>query len=281
MNIIITGGYSGIGLELTKMLFAEGHKLGLIIRDKKKNLIEIDSLFESKDIDFFYGDLSKDHEIADVIKTINHSWHSVDVLFNNAGLLADKAYYSNRGNEMQFEVNTIAPYILSYGLKPLLEKSNFSTVITTSTSGMHKMEELDIKELKRPKKFVKLFGSYKRSKFASVLMMNHFANENPSIRVRNVGPGANKTRMTDGKGMPLWLKSLRHVFYASPKKGAKKLYETAFGHAYRNETGVYISNWKIRPIKLKLSFQEVVNIIAVRGQKAKFPLNGVLSKSYC
>jgi len=35
MNIIITGGYSGIGLELTKMLFAEGHKLGLIIRNKK------------------------------------------------------------------------------------------------------------------------------------------------------------------------------------------------------------------------------------------------------
>ena len=264
MNIIITGGYSGIGLELTKTLFSEGHKLGLIIRNKKKNHIKIDPLFESKDIDFFYGDLSKDDEILNLIKTIKDRWDSVDVLFNNAGLLTDKAYYSDQGNEMQFEVNTMAPYILSYGLKSLLEKSNFSIVVTTSTSGMHKMKKLNIEELKRPKKFVKLLGSYKRSKFASVLMMNHFAKENPSIRVRAVAPGASKTKMTNGSGMPVWLKPLRNLFYSSPKKAARKIYEAAFGQDFRNETGVYISNGKIKSIDLEISLYEVVDIIGVR-----------------
>ncbi|MEP4095809.1 SDR family NAD(P)-dependent oxidoreductase [Reichenbachiella sp.] len=265
MNIIITGGYSGIGLELTKMLFDEGHKLGLIIRNKKKSLIEIDPLFESKDIDFFYGDLSKDDETLDVIKAINDRWNSIDVLFNNAGLLTDKAYYSNQGNEIQFEVNARAPYILTYGLKPLLEKSNFSTVITTSTSGMHKRQEIDIQELKRPKRFVKLLGSYRASKFASALMMNQFAKENPHVMVRMVAPGPSKTNMTKGVGMPNWLMPLRNLFFSKPKKAAKRIYEAAFGQEFRKETGVYISNRKIKPIDLELSFHQIIGIIGDRG----------------
>jgi NAD(P)-dependent dehydrogenase (short-subunit alcohol dehydrogenase family) len=260
MNIIITGGYSGIGLELTKILFQEGHKLGLIIRDKKKNLNEIDPLFESKDIDFFYGDLSKDDEILDVIKRITDKWNTVDVLFNNAGLLTDKAYYSAQGNEMQFEVNTMAPYILTYGLKVLLEKSHFSTVITTSTYGMHKTKKLDIEELKRPKRFVKLLGSYKASKFASVLMMNHFAKEYPKIMVRMVDPGANKTKMTSGAGMPKWLILLRNLFFSEPKKGAEKLYSGAFNKNFTDKNAVYITNNKIKPTQKELSLSEVVQI---------------------
>ncbi|MEL6536267.1 MAG: SDR family NAD(P)-dependent oxidoreductase, partial [Bacteroidota bacterium] len=36
MNILITGGHTGIGLELTKRLFKEGHQIGLIVRSKAR-----------------------------------------------------------------------------------------------------------------------------------------------------------------------------------------------------------------------------------------------------
>ena len=39
MNFIITGGHTGIGLELTKKLLEEGHKIGLIVRKNKANEI--------------------------------------------------------------------------------------------------------------------------------------------------------------------------------------------------------------------------------------------------
>jgi len=32
MNIIVTGGHSGIGLELTKRLVADGHRVGIVVR---------------------------------------------------------------------------------------------------------------------------------------------------------------------------------------------------------------------------------------------------------
>lgn len=278
MNIIITGGYSGIGLELTKILFQEGHQLGLVIRSKETNLSHIDPLFDSKEIDFFYGDLSKEDDILKIIKKIKTSWEKIDVLFNNAGLLTDRAYYSAQGYEMQFEVNTMAPYILSYGLKSLLEKSRFPTVITSSTCGLHKLQKLNIAELKRPQRFVKLLGSYKASKFASVLMMNHFAKEYPSIKVRMVDPGANKTKMTSSAGMPKWLLLLRNLFFSEPKKGAEKLYSGAFNKTFSDKSGVYISQNKTKLIQKKISLYEVVEMTGKIPISAYF-LTGSLNQT--
>lgn len=263
MNIIITGGYSGIGLELTRLLLKDGHKLGLIVRNEK-SISDTDPIFQDKNIDFFYGDLSKEEDLLTLVNDIENRWDKIDVLFNNAGILTDKAYYSPQGNEMQFEVNSLAPYLLTNRLKSLLMKSDFSTVITTSTAGMQKKKELNIKELKKPKEFIKLLGSYKTSKFASVLLMNHFANSNPYIKVRMVGPGANKTQMTKGNGMPRWLKPFRGLFYSTPIEGAKKLYKGAFDNTFKNKSGIYISNNKIKPIQLKINDLEVEKMLGKR-----------------
>lgn len=253
MKFILTGGHSGIGLELTKRLLKEGHELGLILRNENRTASAIEAIGTNENVEFFYADLSKRDAIEKVAAAINARWERVDGLFNNAGVLLEKAIYSEQGNEMQFEVNALTPYYLTKALKPLLDRGKKSFVVNTATSGMHQQKPLDIEDLKRPKKFVKLLGSYVNSKYTLVLLMNHLAKKWSNIRVVNVDPGPNKTKMTKGDGMPFWLLPIRNLLFPKPVKGANKIYDAAFKVDFAAQSGIYVTGGKIRPIKHELS----------------------------
>lgn len=261
MNIIITGGHTGMGLELTKRLLREGHQIGLIVRSENRVKDTYKILNNTQDVQFFIADLSKRDDIQKVVQKIVSKWTKIDGVFNNAGVLLDKAYYSEQGNEMHFEVNTLTPYFLVEALKPLLDNSKNPFVVNTATSGLHTKKALNIKELKQPSKFVKLVGSYMESKFALVLIMNYIARKWSNIRIVSVAPGAVKTKMTSGKGMPFWLKPIRNLFFSSPEKGAEKIYKAAFNQKFVGKSGIYI-NGNILPIQYKLTDAEFNEIIS-------------------
>ncbi|NRB52294.1 MAG: SDR family NAD(P)-dependent oxidoreductase [Saprospiraceae bacterium] len=257
MYILITGGHSGIGLELTKKLLSEGHQIGLIVRSEKRTKEALKEIPQSKNIDFFIADLSKREDLIKAANQIKAKWPVIDGIFHNAGVLLDKAYYSEQGNEMHFEVNSLAPYFLSVELKTWLDKAENPFLVNTATDGMHRQKSIDIADLKKPKKFVKLIGSYMHSKFAMVLLMNHLAKEWPRVRITSVAPGAIKTKMTAGAGMPFFLVPIRNLFFSSPEAGAEKLYEAAFDRRFADSSGTYILKGKVRPIKYHLTAAEL------------------------
>lgn len=261
MNILLTGGHSGIGLELSKTLIKEGHKLGLILRNERKKDQAIKDLGTSN-IDFFFADLSKQEDIQNVAAEIATKWEKVDILFNNAGVLLENASYSAQGNEMHLEVNAIAPYTLTQRLKPILDKAENPTVVNTVTGGLENRKLGKIEELKRPQKFVKLFGSYMQSKAALLLMMNYLAKEWPQVRIVNVDPGPNKTHMTAAGGMPTWLKFVRNLMFPGPEVGGRKLYNATFNEEFKEKSGIYISWNSIHPVKNEISQQEIEQILA-------------------
>ncbi|MEL7123839.1 MAG: SDR family NAD(P)-dependent oxidoreductase [Bacteroidota bacterium] len=267
MNIIVTGGHSGIGLELSKMLLNEGHKLGLILRNEKRKEDALAALGTDKDIEFFYADLSKQKEVVNVAETIKNQWDIVNGLFNNAGVLLDQAYYSDQGNEMHFEINTLAPYLLAQKLMPLLEQTHSGFVVTTVTGSLHQRNEtsLNVNELKRPTKFVKLLGSYMQSKFAVAQLMNYMARNHSNVKFVNVDPGPNRTGMTAGEGMPFLLKPLAKILFPKPIKGATKLYRGAFDDQYEG-SGIYITSNKITPLKYdadEATIQQMLDAVVV------------------
>ena len=116
-NIIVTGGHSGIGLELTKRLVADGHLVGLVVRDaaRASSVSGVESVF--------VADLSDQAQVRTVAQEILDTWGVVDMLFNNAGVLLDDIYRSPQGNEMHLEVNTLSPYLLTTLLEPALRRS--------------------------------------------------------------------------------------------------------------------------------------------------------------
>src|SRR5436190_23872599 len=109
-QILITGGHSGIGLELTRLILKENHKIGLILRneDRLNEARKILKELNVTDIDFFIADLSNQESILAVAKSITDKWQKVDILFNNAGVLNGEKTFSVQQNEMHYEVNTLA-----------------------------------------------------------------------------------------------------------------------------------------------------------------------------
>lgn len=254
-NIVISGGHSGIGLELTKKLLAEGHKIGLIVRNENRRKSLAD-LFDSSKIEFFYADLSVQTEVIRVAQNIKDSWDKIDRLYNNAGIAIMKGdrRTSKQGNELHFEVNTLAPYQLTIELKPLLLKSDDAKVVTTVTQG------LDNLKLNTERIFNKdfTFGMklYSQSKLAVMLLMNDLSEKDDwkSVKFLNVHPGNNKTNVTQNKDtMPAFIKLMVRLFFKTPDFGGQRLYNAGFDKKLEGENGVYLFNDKVRDLKHSLT----------------------------
>jgi NAD(P)-dependent dehydrogenase (short-subunit alcohol dehydrogenase family) len=260
MNIIITGGHSGMGFELTKKLLAEGHQIGLIVRSEKRKT-ETEQSFPVKDNPkIFVADLSKRDQIATVAKEIESNYSHLDGIFNNAGVLLDKLYFSDYGNELQLEINAITPYLLTKSLLPLLEKTENPFVVNTATAGLHSKKFIDITEFKNPKRFTKLMGSYIDSKLTLVVLMNQLSNETKKVRFISVDPGAIKTKMTAGSGMPFWLKPIRNLLFKSPEHGAQNLYNGAFSNSVKG-SGIYVSGGKVKDMHVNIDPQQIDELL--------------------
>ncbi|MEM6830981.1 MAG: SDR family NAD(P)-dependent oxidoreductase, partial [Bacteroidota bacterium] len=239
-----------------KELIDKGHKVGLIVRSEKRKNEASKELGDSNQIDFFFADLSKRDDLQSVSERIKSSWPKIDALFNNAGVLLDKLYFSDYGNELQLEINAISPYLLTKELIPLLEKSDAPVVVNTATAGLNNKKSISISDFKKPKKFTKLMGSYMDSKLTMVALMNYLSSQHDKVRVVSVDPGAIKTKMTAGEGMPFWLKPIRNLLFKSPSHGAQNLYDAAFSSNNKG-SGVYISNGKVKEMKASINETEV------------------------
>lgn len=261
MYFIITGGHTGMGLELTKLLLSEGHQLGLIVRSEARKKTT-QSLFKKENsVSVFVADLAKRDEIERVAAEIKNRWPKIDGLFNNAGVLLDKLYYSDYGNELQLEVNAISPYLLTKALKPLLDKADRPVVVNTATAGLHNKKSMDVAAFKQPQKFTKLLGSYIDSKLTLVQLMNYLDEQWDGVRIVNVDPGAIKTKMTSGDGMPFWLRPIRNLFFKSPETGARNIYDAAF-NVKSSESGIYVTGGQVKPLRFKMSTKEVDQLLS-------------------
>ena len=256
-HILISGGHSGIGLELCKILLQEADvQLGLVIRSEKRKSSIPQELLDAPNIEFFYCDLSDQTSVQKLAEEVIASWPKLDVLFNNAGVLLDQFYESKQGNEMHLEVNTLAPYKLSHSLLPLLKKADEAVIVNTVTDGLNRKKSLKLEAFDKEKPFSKLFGAYLESKFALTLLSKKLLPLSPKLRIMNVTPGPNKTPMTAASGMPVWLLPLRNLFFPKPSKGAKLLYQGAFDPAHKNDRFAYISGNKKANLRYQLSESE-------------------------
>jgi len=133
--ILITGSTDGIGFATAKSLLELGHSVLLHGRstDKlttvKKQLSQVAS---NERIFTYKADLSVMQEVKDLAQAIENEHQKLDVLINNAGVFVVPNKVASNGLDVRFMVNTIAPYLLTKLLLPLL--SNTSRVINLSSA---------------------------------------------------------------------------------------------------------------------------------------------------
>ena len=232
MTAVVTGSYSGIGSELSRALIPMGFNLVMINRNKAKADEFSKALlheYPGASIDSYIADLSVHQDIRNVATAISSKYQAIDALFNNAGVLLSSKQLSMQGNELHFEVNTVAPYLLMKLLKPLLSKGQNTVVVGTGSGVRRMIKNLDIESLRNPPTFKKMTGPYAQSKLAIatafVGLRSEYDIEHIRLIVVDLGPV--KSAMSLSDGLPSWMKFFRPLF-STPHKAAQKLISAAF-----------------------------------------------------
>lgn len=122
-TILITGSTDGIGLATAKALSQQGHRVLLHGRSQAKLTKAEKVLSGNGRVESYLADLSQMSDVEALAKAVTAKHKTLDVLINNAGIFNTPDTVTEDGLDVRFAVNTIAPYLLTQRLLPLLGKS--------------------------------------------------------------------------------------------------------------------------------------------------------------
>tara|TARA_Y100001968_G_scaffold129860_1_gene118568 strand:+ start:2022 stop:2924 length:903 start_codon:yes stop_codon:yes gene_type:complete len=181
---LVTGANSGLGYETSKFLLERGATVIMCSRNKIKGEKAKQELSKSNytgNIELFELDLSDLTKVRQFAGVIKNKFNSLDVLINNAGIMAPPKTLSCQGYEIQFAVNHLAHMCLTLELLPLLEKKENSRVVTV-TSGVQYFGRIKWNDIHGNLKYDR-WSSYAQSKLANVMFgleLNHKFKERKS-----------------------------------------------------------------------------------------------------
>ncbi len=246
-RVVITGANSGIGAELAVLHAKRGDDIVMVNRSVERSRPVIDRIEHESPtvrVDVVRADLD-DHDSIVAASQQLRGRGPIDIFYNNAGVLLGKPEMSRHGIEMHAEVNTVAPYLFVRLLHDVLKGG---TVLTVSTGAVDNTGELDVAGLASPRTFKRLIGPYAQSKLAATALMAAFAREYPTIGFRTGEPGAVKTPMTAGEGMPKLLIPIRNLMFSAPDKAAARLHDVATNPEYAHPNGAFVLKGKIKAL---------------------------------
>jgi NAD(P)-dependent dehydrogenase (short-subunit alcohol dehydrogenase family) len=139
---IVTGGYSGMGLETTKALIRAGATVVVPARDRKKALNALKST-PGAELDAL--DLMEPKSIDDFVERFLASGRPLHILINNAGIMANPLTRDARGYESQFATNHLGHFQLTAGLWPALRRADGARVVSVSSRG-HQFAGVDFED---------------------------------------------------------------------------------------------------------------------------------------
>lgn len=167
---LVTGGNSGLGLETVRALVEKGAQVILACRSLEKGqraLAEIQADRSKGVVELAQLDLASLASVRTFTEDVLQRSTRLDLLFNNAGLMAIPRRETSDGFEMQFGVNHLGHFALTGLLLPLLLATPESRVITT-TSQARSMGTLLFEDLQRKQSYGR-WKAYGQSKRANLL----------------------------------------------------------------------------------------------------------------
>lgn len=232
-NILVTGATDGIGLATSKTLVKLGHNILIHGRSADKLAVTkalLEKNNESTTIDMFCADLSKPDQTHKLGKEISKKYDYIDVLINNAGVFKTAQPLTEDGYDSRFMVNTIAPYILTKMLLPLM--SNTGRVINLSSAAQAPVKAAELIQTEP------LSDSmiYAKSKLAITMWSRHLAEQ-----IKNEGPvivAVNPASLLGSK----MVKDAYGVVGGDIQIGADILVKAALSNEFSEASGRYFDN---------------------------------------
>ena len=223
--VIVTGGNSGIGYEAGLALAGRNAQVILAVRDVKKGeeaAQKIRQVHSQARVTVMLLDLSDLKSVRSFAQTFLATHERLNILINNAGVMALPARKTVDGFEMQFGTNHLGHFALTGLLLPALKATPNARVVTVS-SNLHNSGEIHFDDLQWEKSYDR-WGAYSQSKLANLLFAYEFQRRLAAagIDVKSVGchPGYAATNLQaagprmDGSVVSLWMMNLANMVVA-------------------------------------------------------------------
>jgi NAD(P)-dependent dehydrogenase (short-subunit alcohol dehydrogenase family) len=193
-TVVITGATSGIGFAAAKVLTDRGARVVLAVRDQAKGadaVRRLGGLAEVRPLDL--ADLSSVRAFAD-------GWDGpIDLLINNAGVMAVPLGRTAEGFELQLGTNHLGPFALTNLLLP-----HVTDRVVCVSSNAHRMGHIDLADLNWERRPYKQWPAYGQSKLANLLFVleleRRLTAAGSDVRALAAHPGFARTNLQGHSG---------------------------------------------------------------------------------
>lgn len=242
--VIITGANTGIGKETAIDLAKRGGKIYIACRDKIRGesaLVDIRKESGSDKVYFLQLDLASLKSIRDFSKKFHQLESKLDILINNAGVMACPKSSTEDGFEMQIGVNHLGHFLLTNLLLDLLKSAAPSRIVNVS-SRAHQRGEIYRDDFMLDRSYSPL-KSYSQSKLANVLFSRKLAKdlEGTKVIVNSCHPGVVMTELARHfpKIVQFLINTIFKTFLKTPVEGAQTQIRLAIDPDLETVTGKY------------------------------------------
>lgn len=227
-------GNNGLGLETCRQLAKHNPYIYLAARTPSKAesaIADIKGTVPNANITFLQLDLASLESVKKAADTFNAKSDRLDVLINNAGVMALPASTTKDGYEIQFGTNHVGHFLLTKLLMPTLQRTAEGKrdvrIVNLSSEG-HRLPPrggLVLKDARSNMASYNTWVRYGQSKLANVLFTRELARRYPAIKSVVLHPGGIDTGLSLGfqKEHP-WLagfaRPIASLFLTTVQRGA-------------------------------------------------------------
>ncbi|MEJ2177402.1 MAG: SDR family NAD(P)-dependent oxidoreductase [Gammaproteobacteria bacterium] len=222
-----------MGLETAKMLISKGHQVLIHGRNSAKladTEKSLSTLPRGGRVESYAADLSNMAEVEALAKAVADRHAKLDVLINNAGVYSAPELITQDGIDIRFAVNTIAPYLLTQRLLPLLGASgrviNLSSAAQSPVNPRALAGGIELSD----------FEAYAQSKLAITMWSRSMA-----LSLKDNGP----VIIAVNPGSMLGSKMVKDAFGVAGgdlRIGAEILTRAALSNEFETASGQYFDN---------------------------------------
>jgi NAD(P)-dependent dehydrogenase (short-subunit alcohol dehydrogenase family) len=231
---LVTGGNIGLGFETVKALASKGAHVLLAARNEEKGkaaVAEVQKLVPKAQIELLRLDLASQRSIKAAAAEVGNKFSQLDLLINNAGIMAMPEMKTEDGFESQFGVNHLGHWSLTGLLMDNLLAAEQARVVTVTSTAHHLVWNIDFDDPHLRNKYAP-WKAYAQSKLANYFFAlgldNEFKNAGKKAMSLLAHPGLSHTNLqveTFDRGAAGWAGTVSKYLAArvgmEPSEGAR------------------------------------------------------------
>ncbi|XP_061400892.1 retinol dehydrogenase 12-like [Musca vetustissima] len=261
--VIVTGCNTGIGKEVAFEMARRGARVYMACRNFnkcEKARREIVQLTGNTNVFNRTLDLSSLQSVREFAEAFNKEERRLDILINNAGIMATPRGLTADGFEQQFGVNHLGHFLLTNLLLDKLKASAPSRIVVLSSLA-HIFGRIQKDDINSEKSYSP-FKAYGQSKLANILFTRKLAKmlKDSKVDVNCLHPGSVQSELTRNNALLKWGSAIFSKFVLrSTRGGAQTVLYLALDPDMEGVTGGYYDRMELVPLMKKARDDEMAD----------------------